>query len=412
MALADPVSPGGIRSLLADRRFRALWASQIVTQVGGNALLYALTVAISKSTESATALGLLFWAFLGPTILAAMPAGLWVDRTDPRRILVGANAMRALLVGLIAAVLVTGAPLPLVYALVIPVAVATALFAPAELAMIPRLVRPGELMAANGLFTLTLQAAFPIGLVVVGVPAVALGPGFLAALIGAGYLAAAIACARLPSFPAADPDERPLLLAARGELAEALAAIRALPPVRAALGRLFVSGALVGALGVLGPGYAAILGLPEEVYGLAILPVGGGVALAAFVLGRLGPRLGPARAGDAGVALLALGLAGLAGASMAGLVGLALAGGALAGAGYAALAIPSQAALGHETPESARGRIFGTLNLLFSLAAVAPTVLIAPLADLAGIEPVLWLLALALGLRALGTLARRPRAPA
>ena len=66
---------------------------------------------------------------------------------------------------------------------------------------------------------------------------------------------------------------------------------------------------------------------------------------------------------------------------------------ACAGAGYAAAAIPSQAALSREVPAEARGRVFGALNMIVSLASIAPTIILAPLADTLGAAPVILLLA-------------------
>ena len=44
----------------------------------------------------------------------------------------------------------------------------TVFFAPAEAAMIPQLVPRRQLLAANGVFTLTLNAAFAIGFALLG----------------------------------------------------------------------------------------------------------------------------------------------------------------------------------------------------------------------------------------------------
>ena len=44
----------------------------------------------------------------------------------------------------------------------------TVFFAPAELAMIPVLVPRQQLLAANGIFTLTLNAAFALGFALLG----------------------------------------------------------------------------------------------------------------------------------------------------------------------------------------------------------------------------------------------------
>ncbi len=48
------------------------------------------------------------------------------------------------------------------------VATLTTFFAPAETAMIPLVVKRSDLMTANGLFVLGLQASFALGFAVLG----------------------------------------------------------------------------------------------------------------------------------------------------------------------------------------------------------------------------------------------------
>ena len=52
---------------------------------------------------------------------------------------------------------------PLVYLINFAIATATAVFAPAELTSIPRIVERRHLMAANSIFILTINATFAIG---------------------------------------------------------------------------------------------------------------------------------------------------------------------------------------------------------------------------------------------------------
>ena len=57
----------------------------------------------------------------------------------------------------------------------------------------------------------------------------------------------------------------------------------------------------------------------------------------------------------------------------------------LAGLEYAFVAIPSQTALQEELPAEVRGRIFGILNTLLSLASFAPVILAPAVADVLNI---------------------------
>ena len=50
----------------------------------------------------------------------------------------------------------------------------------------------------------------------------------------------------------------------------------------------------------------------------------------------------------------------------------------LAGMAYAFVAIPSQTQLQEEIPEDVRGRVFGILNMLVSVASFAPIIIVGP----------------------------------
>jgi MFS family permease len=57
------------------------------------------------------------------------------------------------------------------------------------------------------------------------------------------------------------------------------------------------------------------------------------------------------------------------------------------GAAYAIVAISAQTQLQEELPEDVRGRVFGVLNMLVSIASLAPIIVVGPLADLFHREP-------------------------
>ena len=61
----------------------------------------------------------------------------------------------------------------------------------------------------------------------------------------------------------------------------------------------------------------------------------------------------------------------------------------LAGVAYAAVAISSQTQLQEELPEDVRGRVYGVLFTLISVASFVPVIIVGPIADVTGTTAVL-----------------------
>ena len=84
-----------------------------------------------------------------------------------------------------------------------------------------------------------------------------------------------------------------------------------------------------------------------------------------------------------------------------------------AGIAYAFVAIPSQTQLQEDLPEDVRGRVFGVLNMLVSVASFLPILIVGPIADLIGTTVVLLLVALLIGLSGIASIIiRGPLKPA
>ncbi|HEY6569603.1 MAG TPA: MFS transporter, partial [Candidatus Limnocylindrales bacterium] len=182
-----------------NRPFLLLWLAQAFTQIGGNMVIYGLTVIILQATKSNTAVSLLILTFLLPAVLFTAVAGVYVDRFDRRKILILTNVLRA------AAFVLTflaGETLAAILVLNVAVSTITVFFGPAEAAMIPFLVPRRQLLAANGVFTLTVNAAFALGFALLGPIVVTLvGAPALILIVAACYLIAAGFCWTLPSSP-------------------------------------------------------------------------------------------------------------------------------------------------------------------------------------------------------------------
>ena len=301
--LLTPEAPeGGALSVFRNSGFLRLWLSQAATQIGGNMVLYGLTVIVVTSTSSKTAVSLLILSFLVPAVLFSAVAGVYVDRFDRRLILIATNVMRGLA---FAALYLVGTNLGLILLLNIFVSTVTVFFAPAELAMIGALVPKRQLLAASGIFTLTLNAAFAIGFALLGPLVVKLaGAPIVIVVVAALYFLAAAFCITLPASPPPTQEQPRSGLgvgeaeravgSTLAELREGFAFIRANRSIGWSLVYLAVTASLIGVLGVLGPAFAReTLGLAPEDFVVVVLPMGFGIVTGILLLnsyGRYFPR--------------------------------------------------------------------------------------------------------------------------
>ncbi len=427
-APATTAPPGGALEVFRNRPFLLLWLAQAATQIGGNMVIFGLTVIISKSTGSTTAVSALILTFLLPAVLFSALAGVFVDRLDRRKVLVSTNILRGLA---FVAIYFVGDHLLLLYLLNITVSTITVFFSPAEAAMIPMLVPRRQLMSANGIFTLTLNAAFAVGFTLLGPLIVKIaGAPALIAVVAVLYFIAAVFCWTLPPAPPAIREAGPESAGGRArearaamqtvsaQLREGLAFIGAHPEVRWSLSYLAIAASLVGVLGVLGPAFAQkTLGLSPEDFVVIVLPLGVGIVMGILLLnayGRLVPRRRVIEGGliALGTLLATMALSGRLSAfldrtvSGTGLPDLSLLTSLLsivvgvaffAGIAYACVAIPAQTQLQEDLPDDVRGRVFGVLNMLVSVASFLPILIVGPLGDLIGTTAVLVSVAVLIG---------------
>ncbi len=135
---------GGARSVLGIPAFRRLWLAQLFAQLGEAIAQVAMPLLAYAMTGSAELLSFIFVLQLLPRIVLAPITGVLADRVDRRRLMLGADLGRAALVALVpftqqawqVAVLAT------------LVAIGNALARPAELAAVPMVVSPSQLVLA------------------------------------------------------------------------------------------------------------------------------------------------------------------------------------------------------------------------------------------------------------------------
>lgn len=158
MSAASSASP------LAQRDFRLLFGGSTISAIGDQFTLVALPWLVLKLTGSPAALGLVLATMALPRAAFMLIGGAVVDRLSPRRVLLAARALNALLVSLLAALVLGGAiHMWLVYALALGIGLATAFAYPAGSAILPQLVAPAQLRAGNALFMAMRQLSMLVG---------------------------------------------------------------------------------------------------------------------------------------------------------------------------------------------------------------------------------------------------------
>jgi len=419
---------GGPLAVFQNSGFLRLWLSQAATQIGGNMVLFGLTVIVVNSTNSNTAVSLLILSFLVPAVLFSAVAGVYVDRIDRRIILIATNILRG---AAFVALYFAGTNFAVILVLNVLVSTVTVFFAPAELAMIPVLVPRSQLLAANGVFTLTLNAAFALGFALLGPLVVKVaGAEAVIVVVAALYFLAAIFCITLPASPPPpstpeDPhsglgvgDAEKAVEGTFGQLREGFSFIRANRSITWSLIYLAITASLVGVLGVLGPAFAEeTLGLKAEDFAVVVLPLGFGIVTGILLLNSYGHYFQRRRVIESslialGILLAALSAAGpisrlLQGADRPGGLDLSAVTSLLAvvvviaffaGIAYGLVAIPSQTQLQEDLPEDVRGRVFGVLGMLVSVASFLPIIIVGPISDLVGTTAVIFILAIAVAI--------------
>ena len=150
--------------LARDARFVAFWLAQTISLFGDRLHQVALGVLIYALTDSPLLTGLVFLAATVPNVVLSPIAGTFVDRWEHRDVLIASDLVRAVLVVLLPMAAFTN--VLLVYPLVFLITTVSLFFRPAKVALVPRIVRRDDLLAANSATwtadTLADIAGFPI----------------------------------------------------------------------------------------------------------------------------------------------------------------------------------------------------------------------------------------------------------
>ena len=147
---------------LRNRNFALLWLGGLISTAGDWVLMVGLPIYVYLLTHSVLATSITLITSMVPNILFGSVAGIFVDRWDRRRTLIGANALLAL--GLLPLLLVRTPDLVwIVYVVSFVEACLEQFTAPAQNALLPALVGEDHLVAANSLNGVSSNLARLVG---------------------------------------------------------------------------------------------------------------------------------------------------------------------------------------------------------------------------------------------------------
>lgn len=160
----------GFLSVLKNRDFLKLWIGQSLSYASDRITQIALLgwlIASGHNTGDETS-RITFFNMLAGFLLGHL-AGAAADRMSRKKLMIAADVIRAALVFLLAFTLNPQASLPFLYLQTFLAGLCTSFFYSAKLAIIPTLVRTGQLQAANALLTITGMAAILFGTFIAGI---------------------------------------------------------------------------------------------------------------------------------------------------------------------------------------------------------------------------------------------------
>ena len=375
-------------SVLRRRDFALLWTGGLVSVAGDWVLNAALPFFVYEETGSTVATAGMIVARLAPSVVLGSVAGVFVDRWNRKRVLVWANLLQAAIVALL--MLVPGEGwLWVVFAVAAAQSVVSAFSSPAESALLPSLVGPEELIAANSLNTLNNRIARLAGVPLGGVLLTSSGLEAVVVVDMLSFAAAAMLIA-----PIAPPHVARVPLQASSawesfwrEWLEGLRLVgsdRTIALLFLVLGLMTFGGTMLDPLTV--AWVRDVLDEGPQVFALILTVHAASGIVGSLLVGRFGRRFTPRD-------LIGWGSV-VAGAALAlryniPALALALAMSAVAGITSVASSIGVETLAMQSVPDELRGRVFGSLNATLGLLSLAGATVAGLVAEIVGIVPML-----------------------
>ena len=167
-----PVRRAAFRDVFAIGEFRALWASQTLSEVGDRLALVALTLLVYDRTHSPLLSAVAYSAGYVPWVIGGLALCGLGDRLPRRELMVACDMIRALLV---AVMLIPGIPVAGLVGLLYATSMAQAPFEAARSAILPDILKGERYALAAAVMQTSFRVAIVAGAVAGGITVAFLG---------------------------------------------------------------------------------------------------------------------------------------------------------------------------------------------------------------------------------------------
>lgn len=383
--------------------FKYLWISQLLSQLTIQLMNFLLLVRIFEETRSTIATSMIWIAYALPAIIVGPFASAFVDISDRRKVLMVSNILQSLTILVYA--LAFEKSVYLSFGVVLFYSLFNQFYVPAESASLPALVKKQRLPQANGIFLLTQQFTILVGFGAAGILNSLLGYRLIFLLAATFLFLAFISVSFLPKSEAADGETKfsGKLSGFFNNIMEGYNYIRIhkniFLPVLMMIGLQVAVTIITTSLPIIA---VEILASPANAVGiLVVVP-----ALAGAIVGTVGvSRLlkgGRRKKWLLESSLFVLGLAVVSVGVVIPLIPLkfrelvAIIAFFLTGYSFVGILIPIQTYLQEVTPDEFRGRLFGNMWFMSTVATVFPVIFSATLSEVFGVKPILVILGLSI----------------
>lgn len=196
-----PHASGASASLWRNRPYMALLTGETVSAVGVEVAQIALPIiAVTYLVASEFQIGVLGMAEGLAFLFLSLPVGAWVDRVSRRRVMIGANVVRAGAMALVPVLWFAGVlSVPGLMVIALLTSGAQVFFDMAYMSIVPALVTRDQLNDANSRLQVTSETSRAAGPGLGGVLAKVIGAPWLPLAATFGYLVSAVAIWRIPA---------------------------------------------------------------------------------------------------------------------------------------------------------------------------------------------------------------------
>ncbi|MGH7902564.1 MAG: MFS transporter [Candidatus Dormibacteraceae bacterium] len=394
----------GFRFVLSQPTFRLIWVAQVAAQMADKFLMFSLIILAFNLSGGSTQVAVVLLAYTLPSVFMGPPAGVFADRHDRKRIMVGSNLGRAAIVALIPlSSYVPGLSHDFIHLFVLTLAFSTVgqLFSPAEAAAIPSVLPKPALLTANSMVMITMVLTLLVGVALAPIVSKLnlYAPYWLATILFAvgGML---IWATRIPRTPdRMDEVDRHPFHQMAVEVQEGLRYLGGSRLLMTSFLQLSLAVLVIFMMFTLAPSYVRnVIGIPAQDTYIIMVPAAGGAFVSAGLLGRLERMLKRSRVLwmsllATGLTLVALGVVPVVMREVPQLRGdirwFTVVFSLLVGLEFGGLMIPSLTYLMEHTHDEVRGRVFSLLFVVVNGLTALPVLVAAALADLFGTNRVI-----------------------